>query len=64
MTPQDINPTDDFPGVKCIDMAMRADPDIMKIVLRAQRNPTAEGYWRDVALGLADLVVKLKREIK
>lgn len=45
-----------------LDAEITADPDLLRIMIDAQRNPTVCGYWRDMAAGLADLVDKLRKE--
>jgi hypothetical protein len=44
------------------DAEITADPECIRIMLDAQRNPTELGYWRDVATGLSNLVDELRRE--
>ena len=45
------------------DLSIDADPDVVRIMQRAQCNLTKEGYWRDVATDLARLVDELKEQL-
>jgi len=45
------------------DADISADLDVQKIMIQAQGNLTAEGYWRDIATDLAKLVDTIKRDI-
>jgi len=46
-----------------IDFETSNNPKVQEIMVRAQRNTTELGYWRDIATDLAKLVDDLEEEI-